>query len=218
MKRKLLKTLQVLFWPNSAPLQSLEKPLQILWCSEQCSELWQQRVSSDLVLLRRTGTCLLSGNNQTCLSTQLHCKNLSIYQKLPRLPTVTALSRQSQLIAETATEFHSFNECQVKPFLSKPRLDFDWNEWTLMFCMISNESRWHWQLRQEFWVLLNQELKAKLSDMCKCKAARKPSNKPSRCAALTPLKWGWCIQHSSSLPRSPLPTAVGQSPGRITRR
>lgn len=39
---------------------------------------------------------------------------------------------------------------------------------------------------QEFWVLLNWKLKAKLSGTCKCKAARKPSEQTKQTCCVQP--------------------------------
>lgn len=80
-----------------------------------------------------------------------------------------------------------------------------------------------WQLRQEFWVLLNWELKAKLSGTCKCKATWKPLKHTKQTLCSPHLREAdtlctvpvcpWCILHSPSLPSFSLPTAVGQSLG-----
>lgn len=105
--RKQLKIPHLLIWPNSASLQSLEKPPQMLCCSERCSKLRQQRVASDQGCSGEEGHVFCQGTedkSQTCLSAQLQWKNLNIYRKLPGLPTLPALSRQLQLAAETATE------------------------------------------------------------------------------------------------------------------
>lgn len=195
----------------------------MLWAAAAACQLWPRaaEVKRDMSFVRVQRTRVrpafphsFSGKTRTAITSSQGYQRSQYSQGSPSLSLKQQLNFMASMNVRSSPFWASLDLILIE--MSEPWC-FAW------FQMKAGDI---WQLRREFWVFLNWELKAKLSGTHECQAAWKPSehSKQILCsshwreasALCTVPVCLWCILHTPSLPSFPLPTAEGQSLGKLT--